>query len=212
MVRVKICGITSLDDALAAIDAGCDALGFVFYKKSPRYIAPSKAKEIIRGLRRDILKIGVFVNEKEKEIRRVAELCGLDMLQLHGDESAQFCARLKDYKIIKAFRVGSRLDAKDLSGYKPFAYLFDTFSRLKAGGTGRKFDWGLLKGIGCLKRPVFLSGGLSTRNILEAIKRVHPQWIDVSSSVEIRPGKKDRRKLRILIRLAKNKKNYHGKN
>ena len=206
MVKAKICGITNLDDAKVSLGAGCDALGFVFYKKSPRYIAPPLAKEIIVQLPKNILKTGVFVNEKEKEIKKIARLCNLDILQFHGDESPEFCDKFNGYKVKKAFRVKRCLDAKSVSRYKPFAYLFDTFTKSKAGGTGKRFDWRLIRHINGLKRPVFLSGGLSAKNVEDAIRCVHPDWVDVCSSVEIRPGKKDHRKVKEFIKAVKTSK------
>lgn len=203
MVKSKICGITNLDDAKASIEAGCDALGFVFYKKSPRYISSVKAKKIIKQLPKNVIKIGVFVNEKEREIKRIAKFCNLDMLQFHGDESAEFCDKFKDYKVIKAFRVKGCIDEKMVARYKPFAYLFDTFVPAKAGGTGRKFNWKLIRHINELKRPVFLSGGLTAKNIKDAIRCLHPDWVDVSSSVEKYPGKKDRNKVKEFITSTK---------
>jgi phosphoribosylanthranilate isomerase len=191
-----------LEDAHAAVKAGADALGFVFYKKSPRYIAPQAARDIIRKLPAKVRKIGVFVNAAEKYIRRVSRLCGLDMLQFHGSESAQFCRRFKGYRIIKAYRIKSGIDLKGVLQYKPYAYLFDTFCPEKLGGTGKKFNWKLLQGID-VKQPVFLSGGLNARNVKKAIALVRPAWVDVSTSVESRPGKKDRRKLRAFIKAAK---------
>lgn len=199
-VKVKICGITNLEDAIASVITGCDALGFVFYRKSPRYINPHKAKKIIRLIPKNIVKIGVFVNSKENRIKRIARVCNLDMLQFHGSESPGFCRRFSGYKIIKAFRVKDKLNIQNISRYKTFAYLFDTFSKSKAGGTGKKFNWELLAGKrDALKRPVFLSGGLNFNNIGEAIKKIRPAWVDVSSSVELKPGKKSLRKLRKLI-------------
>lgn len=203
MVRTKICGITNLEDALKSADAGCDALGFVFYKKSPRYIEPEKAKDIILRLPKNVIKIGVFVNAKEKEIRRIAGLCRLDMLQFHGDESPEFCRRFKDYKIIKAFRVKNKIHLENVLDYKPFAYLFDTFVESKFGGTAKTFDWKMIRHVDGLKRPVFLSGGLNAKNVKKAIKTVRPDWLDVSSSVELRPGKKDGTKVQKFIAAVK---------
>ncbi|MDI6758401.1 MAG: phosphoribosylanthranilate isomerase [Candidatus Omnitrophota bacterium] len=221
MVRVKICGITNLEDALVSVNCGCDALGFVFYKKSPRYIEPDKARAIIKQLPKNIIKIGIFVNEKEKEIKKAAKLCSLDMLQFHGDELPCFCKRFKDYKVIKAFRISSRTKdnikqakfsidkavkykVEKVLKYKTFAYLFDAFVPSKRGGTGKTFDWRLLRGIDKTNRPVFLSGGLSAKNAREAIKIVRPQWLDASSSLEIRPGKKDSNKVKEFIDAVKN--------
>jgi phosphoribosylanthranilate isomerase len=203
MVKVKICGITNLEDARASVDAGCDALGFVFYKKSPRYIAPERARWIIKHLPPYIIKIGVFVNAREKSIRRIAKLCGLKILQFHGNESPQFCAKFKDYKIIKAFRVGDSIDLKELLKYKVFAYLFDTLIKLKIGGTGKKFNWELISRLDGLKCPIFLSGGLHAKNVKEAIKTVHPDWVDACTCLEMRPGKKDHKQVREFVSAAK---------
>lgn len=203
MVKVKICGITNLRDALNAIDAGCDALGFVFYKKSPRYINPLRARDIIKKLPRGIIKIGVFVNSKVEEIKRIANLCQLNMLQFHGNETCGFCQRFKGYKIIKAFRIKDKVDLSRISQYKTFAYLFDTLVKSKPGGTGKRFDWDLLKCLDSIKQPIFLSGGLNARNLQRAIKLAHPEWVDVSSSLEISPGKKNEKKIRDFIKAAK---------
>jgi len=206
MVRVKICGITNLEDALAAADAGADALGFVFYKNSPRYVTPIKAKNIIKRLPKKILKVGVFVNAEERTIRRIAKLCRMDMLQFHGSESPEFCRRFSEYKIIKAFRVKAKLDLKNILRYKTFAYLFDTFIKSSPGGTGKKFDWNLIRRIiDRIDCPVFLSGGLTVHNVREAIRLIKPDWVDVSSSVELNPGKKHQKKVADFIEAAKKK-------
>jgi phosphoribosylanthranilate isomerase len=203
MVRVKICGITNLGDALSSIKAGCDALGFVFYKKSPRYITPEKASRLIRQLPARIIKIGVFANAREKTIRHIAQLCHLDMLQFHGNESARFCDKFRNYKIIKAFRVKDRIDLAKIIRYSTFAYLFDTFVESKLGGTGKRFNWNLCADLAKIKQPIFLSGGLTAKNVKQAIKTLHPDWVDVSSSVEIRPGKKDYNKIVRFIKAVK---------
>lgn len=199
MVKVKICGITNLEDAKVSVNGGCNTLGFVFYKKSPRYISPQKARDIIEQLSKNIIKVGVFVNAKEKTIRRIAKLCNLNILQFHGNESPEFCKKFKDYKIIKAFRVKNKLDLERILKYKTFAYLFDTFVRSKAGGTGKRFNWDLLKALEGIKRRIFLSGGLTTNNVKKAIETICPDWVDVSSSVEIKPGKKDHNKVKEFI-------------
>jgi phosphoribosylanthranilate isomerase len=206
LVKVKICGITNPEDAKAAVKAGCDALGFVFYKKSPRYIAPGRAGEIVRQLPRGIVKVGVFVNAKEKDIKNAVDLCGLNLLQFHGKESPEFCGKFKGYKIIKAFRVKNKeIKLKNILKYKTFAYLFDTFVKSKFGGTGKKFNWKFLEDTSNIKQTVFLSGGLNERNIREALATVHPDWVDVSSSVEKTAGKKDHKKVRDFIKAAKEK-------
>ena len=199
MVKVKICGITNLEDALAAFISGADAIGFVFYKKSPRYIDPLKARNISRILPKKIKKVGVFVNEKESKIKSISKMCALDMLQFHGSESPEFCSKFKGYKIIKAFRVKDKLELSELKKYKIFAYLFDTFSKYRAGGTGKKFNWNFLPEKGKIKRLVFLSGGLNIKNIKFALKQVNPDWVDVSSSVEYKLGKKNHKKIRDFI-------------
>jgi len=203
MVKVKICGITNLADAKAAVGAGCDALGFVFYKKSPRYISPEHASWIIRKLPGKIAKIGVFVNEKVEKIKTTAKLCSLDFIQLHGSESIDFCKKLKGLKIIKVFRVQNSINENNISRYKVEGYLFDTYLKSKAGGTGKSFNWKLLCGIKKTKTPVFLSGGINIKNVKQAVKAVKPRWVDVSSSVEKLPGKKDAKKVREFIKAAK---------
>lgn len=199
MVKVKICGITSPTDAAAAVAAGCQGLGFVFYRKSPRYIAPGEAARIIRGVPAGIKKIGVFVNASAGTIRKIARQCGLDMVQLHGEESPAACAALRPLKVIKAVRVKSRRDVAALRRSGPHAFLLDTYMRSRRGGTGRAFDWKLAAGAGGSGRCVFLSGGLNARTVRTAIMVVRPQWVDVSSSVERAPGRKDRRKMQRFV-------------
>ncbi|MFA5361794.1 MAG: phosphoribosylanthranilate isomerase [Candidatus Omnitrophota bacterium] len=202
-LKVKICGITNLEDAKASIAAGCDALGFIFFKRSPRYIPPPEAREIIKRLPAGVPKIGVFVNAREKSIKRTARLCGLDILQFHGNESPEFCRRFRGNKIIKAFRVKNSLDVKKISGYRVFAYLFDTYSGTQAGGTGRKFDWKLMERLHGSTAAVFLSGGLNEKNVSRAVRTVKPEWVDACSSLEISPGRKDHDKIRKFVRAAK---------
>lgn len=203
MVKVKICGITNLKDALASVAAGCDALGFVFYQKSSRYVIPQKAKDIIKQLPPHIIKIGVFVDAPEDRVKRIAKLCHLDILQLHGDESPEFCQKFKNYRIIKAFRIKDKIDLPNILRYRTFAYLFDTYVKSKIGGTGKEFNWRLLKNLSGIKKPIFLSGGLNEKNVQKAIKSVRPDWVDISSSVEIRPGEKNHKKVKNFISLAR---------
>jgi len=205
LVKVKICGITNLKDAKVSVDAGCDALGFVFYKKSPRYIIPEKAEDIIKQLPAHVLKIGVFVNTPEKVVKRIAKLCHLDILQFHGDESAQFCQKFKNYRIIKVFRIKDKIELPKILRYKVFAYLFDTHIRSKIGGTGKKFNWRLLENLSGIKKHIFLSGGLNEKNVQKAIKLIRPDWVDVSSSVEIRPGEKSHKRVKNFIHAARKK-------
>ena len=196
MVKVKICGITNLEDALGSLFCGADALGFVFYKKSPRYIYPSKAANILRILPKNIKRVGVFVDEKVSSVKKVAKLCGLDMLQFHGKESPEYCKKFKGYKVIKAFRINKKEDLEGINKYKTFAYLFDSFSKTKPGGTGNKFNWKMLAKATTIKPIVFVSGGLTALNVRKAVKLLKPGWIDVSSSLESKPGKKDFNKIR----------------
>ena len=199
MVKVKICGITNLEDALFSYFSGAQALGFVFYKKSPRYISLQKAKNIARILPKKIKLAGVFVNEKVPTVKRIAKLCNLDMLQFHGKESPEYCRKFKGYKVIKAFRVSRKEDLDNIFKYKTFAYLFDSFSRGALGGTGSKFNWKILEQAAKMKPVVFLSGGLTCGNVCGAIKLLKPDWVDVSSSLESMPGKKDHKKITKFI-------------
>jgi phosphoribosylanthranilate isomerase len=204
MVKVKICGITNLKDALDAARLGCDGLGFVFYKKSPRYIAPERVKIIVSKLAPQLIKIGVFANAREKTVKSIAKLCNLDMLQFHGDESPKFCVRFAKHKVVKVFRMRNKIDLRQVLRYKTFAYLFDTFEKSKIGGTGKKFNWSsLARKVAGINRPLFLSGGLNEKNVRQAIKIVNPAWVDVSSSVEKKAGIKDRDKVRKFIETVK---------
>jgi len=214
MVRVKICGITNLEDALASFLYGADAIGFVFYKKSPRYISVRKAANISAILPKKILRVGVFVDETAGRVKKVASACRLDLLQFHGNESPAYCRKFKGYKVIKAFRVGKRIDLDEIRRYKTYAYLFDAYSKSNPGGTGKKFNWKLLAQTAKMKRIVFLSGGLNSGNVTKAVKLLKPDWVDASSLLESRPGKKEHRKIKEFIDkcndLFKNEKNFTG--
>lgn len=200
MVKVKICGITNLEDALAALFSGASAIGFVFYDKSPRYIKPQQAKNISLILPKKIKRVGVFVNEDAAKVKKIARLCNLDMLQFHGQESPGYCRKFKGYKVIKAFRINNKEDLEGVSRYKTFAYLFDSFSRTKLGGTGKKFNWKILAQTAKMEPVVFLSGGLAIGNVKKAIKLAKPDWVDVSSSLESKPGKKDHKKIQEFMK------------
>ncbi len=191
MTKIKICGITNKVDALAASELGVDMLGFVFYKKSKRYVTPASAEDIINELPPFINRVGVFVDEKREDVIRIAEDAGLDILQFHGNETSEYCGSFRpDRKVIKAFRVDKRSDLKDVNSYDADYYLFDTYDSGCAGGTGKKFDWTILKDFEILK-PMILSGGLGPDNVENAIKELVPFAVDVSSGVESAPGKKD---------------------
>jgi phosphoribosylanthranilate isomerase len=201
MTRVKICGITNLEDALFAAEAGADALGFVFYAKSPRCIVPDRAREIILRLPPFVAKVGVFVNEELDQVEKIMACCHLDYAQLHGDETPEQVAALAP-RAIKAVRVRSMADVERLRDYRAAAYLLDAYHPTKPGGTGETWDWELAtaaKQYG----PIILAGGLTPDNVVGAIKRVHPYAVDVSSGVEAAPGIKDHQKVRRFIIAAK---------
>ncbi|PIQ87816.1 MAG: phosphoribosylanthranilate isomerase [Candidatus Omnitrophica bacterium CG11_big_fil_rev_8_21_14_0_20_43_6] len=200
MVKIKICGITNLEDALFSFFAGADALGFVFYKKSPRNISVCGARNISDILPKQILRVGVFVDENVATVKKIARACRLDMLQFHGHESPAYCRKFHGYKVIKAFRIAKPADLAGVTEYKTFAYLFDSFSNSRLGGTGNKFNWKILSQAVTMKPIVFVSGGLTAGNVRQAVKLLRPGWVDVSSSLESRPGKKDHRKIDRFIR------------
>jgi phosphoribosylanthranilate isomerase len=191
---VKICGITNKEDALYAAGCGAAALGFIFYPASPRYVKPEDARKIISILPDELVKVGVFVNEKADEIIRVMEYCGLDMIQLHGDESPEFCREFTASQIIKAVELKNDDDLKHAYSYEVAALLVDSRHAGLYGGTGRKANWKLA----CRtknKKPLILSGGLNEENIAEALQTVAPTALDINSGVESEPGKKDHAKL-----------------
>ncbi|HEY3582274.1 MAG TPA: phosphoribosylanthranilate isomerase [Pyrinomonadaceae bacterium] len=194
MTLVKICGITNLDDALAAVDAGADALGFNFYARSPRYISPANAREITNQLPSSILKVGVFVNHELQSLLTIAGEADLTAVQLHGDESPEYCSDLAATYVIKAF--GAR-DNLDLTNYKVDAIMLDTKDELLRGGTGRVFDWSIAQRASIPK--LFLAGGLSPENVAEAIATVKPYAVDACSSLEGTPGKKNHARMRAFV-------------
>ncbi len=200
-VSVKICGITSLQDAVGCVAAGCRGLGFVFYRKSPRYVRPEKAREITAGLKPGIERIGVFVNAPASRVRKIARSCRLTMLQFHGEESPAYCDGFKQYKVIKAFRLKSADGLKAVGRYRTYGVLFDTYDARSRGGTGKTGNWDLLKGFRCSPK-VFLAGGLRADTVAAAVAVVHPDWVDVSSAVESAPGKKDLAKVKEFITRA----------
>jgi phosphoribosylanthranilate isomerase len=200
---IKICGITNLEDAQSAVEAGADALGFVF-AESPRKIEQKRAKEIISNIKGKALCIGVFVNEPLGKVEGTAKYCGLDAVQLHGDESPEYCSNIEVGKVIKAFRIKDEASLKLIKGYDMvFAYLLDTFSKERYGGTGRTFDWNIAVKAKPLGKPIILSGGLNLANIKEAIKVVRPYGVDISSSIESGPGKKDIGQMERIIKEIK---------
>jgi phosphoribosylanthranilate isomerase len=201
MVKVKICGITNLSDALVAVDAGADALGFVFYEKSTRCINPLEAAKIIAKLPPFIQTVGLFVNEDIEKINWTADYCGLDIVQLHGDETPDDCLEV-NRRVIKAFRMQNNISIDPLGRYQVSGFLLDAWSPDAYGGTGRTFNWELA-GAARQYGPIILAGGLSPDNVAEAIEAVQPYAVDVSSGVESAPGKKDEGKVREFVRRAK---------
>ena len=194
--RIKICGITNKDDALLAAQLGASALGFIFYKKSPRYVSPFKVGKMIEELPPFVVPVGVFVNQNEGAVKDIVNFCGISTIQFHGDETPQYCRRFSKYKVIKAFRLKEDFDWKILTEYKTVsAYLFDTYQEADYGGTGRTFNWDFLKGK-TWDKPFILAGGLNPENVSTAIPTVNPYAIDVSSGVEKSPGQKDPRLLK----------------
>jgi phosphoribosylanthranilate isomerase len=204
MVHVKVCGITTLDDALGALEAGADALGFNFYRRSPRYVEPARAREIIERLPESILSVGVFVNEPAPEdVARMAEESGVSAAQLHGDESAEFCDSLPSLRVIKALRVGEDFDPADATRYAAEAILLDAFSAKARGGTGETFDWSVARRTRELVPRLYLAGGLTPENVADAVEAVRPFAVDVCSGVENAPGRKDAARLRAFVAAAR---------
>ena len=200
MTLVKICGITNLDDALAAVAAGADALGFNFYKPSPRYITPQHARAIVEQLPDSVLTVGVFVNEDLDSVRAIAREAGLRALQLHGDETPAYCRELTaDFYVIKTFAVSETLDVQAVNAYEVEAIMLDTKHNHLRGGTGRVFDWSVARHAAATIPKLFLAGGLSPENIENAIKTVRPYAVDACSSLEVRPGKKNEERMRVFI-------------
>jgi len=201
VVRVKICGITRKEDALAAVELGADALGFNF-AGGPRLITPSQAANIVRSLPPFVVPVAVFANEWPEKLIEICRDLGIWTVQLHGEEPPDYLERLTGFKIIKAFRVRSRQDVQAVSLYSPDAALFDARVPDKRGGTGKTFDWNLMKFVP-KGTSVILSGGLTPDNVTDAIRKVRPYAVDVASGVESSPGIKDRELLRRFIENAR---------
>ncbi len=202
MTKVKICGITTVEDALLSAEFGADALGFNFYEKSPRYITPEKAREIIEQLPIEVLKVGVFVNKNLNEIIKIAATAKLDAIQLHGEETPEFARELKaksNLEIIKAFRVSPKFKPEDVLQYKIDAVLLDAYSANEHGGTGETFDWEIARKVREIFPKMYLAGGLSAENISEAILAVKPFAVDVCSSIEKAKGIKNYTKVKNFI-------------
>jgi phosphoribosylanthranilate isomerase len=202
---IKVCGLTSPADALAAVRFGADAVGFVFFGGSPRAVKPADAAMISGQLPTSTLKVGVFVDEEPERLRTIASMARLDVVQLHGNESAEYCAALKDFRVWKAVRIGEDFDAESLAAYDVEAFLLDTASGDAYGGTGRTFPWP--KALAVKKfGKVILAGGLDGGNVAEAIRAVDPWGVDASSKLEAKPGVKDHERVKLYVEAAKSVK------
>lgn len=206
MTRVKICGITNMNDALAAAEFGADALGFNFYRRSPRYISPSDAREIIDQLDGEVLKVGVFVNEDIETIAAIVDHAGLTGVQLHGDEPPEFVTELRKRvrgDVIKAFRVSDEFSSELPVSCGTDTVLFDGFSKDAFGGTGETFDWEIARTVSKIVERLYLAGGLTPENVHDAIAKVRPFAVDACSSLETSPGVKDAERVKKFIAEAK---------
>ncbi|OGP13491.1 MAG: hypothetical protein A3I75_03365 [Deltaproteobacteria bacterium RIFCSPLOWO2_02_FULL_50_16] len=202
MIKVKICGMTNLDDVLAAIEFGADAIGFNFFKKSPRYIAPEKVKELLDNVPASVWKVGVFVNEDDKLVRGISQELSLDFLQFHGDETPYYCQQFAA-PYWKVFRLRDEKSLLLMQHYHCEYFLIDTYDPVSYGGTGRVGRWDLARKAKSIGK-IILAGGLHPDNIEEAIKQVHPDGVDVTTGIESEPGKKDHHKMEQFIVRVKN--------
>jgi phosphoribosylanthranilate isomerase len=200
-IRIKICGITQYEDAKIAVSLGVDALGFIFYPKSPRYIHPLAAKDIIRKLPPFVSRVGVFVNDTADTIASVFSQTGIDTIQLHGDETPGFANGLS-CSVVKAFGVKPGFDLAVLADYQVSGYLLDTWSE-ERGGSGKTFDWSIAKKAAQLFPNIILAGGLNAENVREALENVTPYAVEFNSGVEIKPGVKNHYKMRDAVKIVK---------
>ncbi len=197
-VELKVCGLTSLEDAWMAIRCGASYLGFNFYRPSPRYITPTAARAIIAQLPARVVPVGIFVNEpRPEDVLEIMDASGVQMAQLHGDEDSNYCARVGAERVIKALRIGEDFDPQSVTGLPAAAVLLDAYDAKLYGGTGRTLNWELAREAARLVK-IFLAGGLSPDNIVAAIRAVEPYAVDVNSGVESAPGQKDENRLRQL--------------
>ena len=201
-VTVKICGITSEADALAAAEAGVDAIGLMFYEGSPRHVTLEQAKAISAALPPHVMRVGVFVNAEEAFVHQALTECMLNILQFHGDETPEECSRYP-VMTLKAFRVQGEETLAQLEAYPSAGYLLDAYVKDALGGTGATFNWDLAVRAQEFGKPIFLAGGLTPENVAEAVRKVQPFGVDVSSGVEIEPGRKDAEQMRTFVAVAK---------
>jgi phosphoribosylanthranilate isomerase len=200
--RVKICGVTNVADAQAAAEAGADMIGLNFYEKSPRYVSLKAAAAISKQLPPFVMRVGVFVNPEEALVTRAIGECNLSLLQFHGDESSDFCTQFS-LMSMKALRVRDAESMNELANFRTDAFLLDAHSKSGLGGTGEQFNWDLAVEAQKFGKPIFLAGGLTPENVAEAVRKVRPFAVDVSSGVEISPGKKNHAKMKAFIAAAK---------
>lgn len=203
MTMVKVCGITNPEDARVAADAGADAIGLLF-AESPRRVSVARAREIAESLPGNVLKVGVFVNEEPKEVLLIAREAGLDVAQLHGDETPEAVAEVRagGLRVMKAVRVRNAEALTEIEGYEAGLFLLDAYSEKARGGTGTRFDWGLAKSL-VERGNIVVSGGLGPENVREAIEFFEPYGVDASSSLEDAPGKKNHERVRRFVSAAK---------
>lgn len=200
-----MCGLTQDEDVEAGINAGLDALGFIFYEKSPRNVTPDYVRSVVARMGPFTSSVGVFVDREREEVEEIVEYCGLTHAQLHGSEDPKYCERVERFvspcRVVKAFRVSEKSVKEDFAPYADVihGYLLDTYSKGVAGGTGQRFDWSIIERLE-LQRPMVLAGGLDPDNVEEALQQVRPFGLDVNSGVEIEPGIKDHAKLYDFVR------------
>jgi len=202
MIGVKICGITNIGDAYWAAESGADALGFIFYPNSQRYIAPERAKEILQKIPGSIGRVGVFVNQEIQVVKEIVSFCGLRLIQLHGEESPQYCRQFPMSALIKAVSHCAEEERQKLENYIVKAILVDAHEPGRYGGTGKNSDWALALKVKKTHRLI-LAGGLNKENIKRAIKIVRPCAVDINSGVETSPGKKDPHKIREIMEIIR---------
>jgi len=203
--RIKMCGLTREKDVEAGVDAGLDALGFIFYAKSPRNVSPDFVRAVVSRVGPFTDCVGVFVNREREEVEEIIEYCGLSHVQLHGDEDPKYCERVERFaspcRVVKAFRVSKESTKEEFSPYTEVihGYLLDTYSKGIAGGTGQTFDWSIIQRLQ-LQQPMILAGGLDPDNVEAALQQIQPFGLDVNSGVELAPGIKDHNKLNDFVR------------
>jgi len=201
-IRIKICGITRIEDAKVAANLGVDALGFIFYQKSPRYISPEQACDIIMQLPPMVNRVGVFVNESFDVIMEIIRMTGIDTIQLHGNETPEFCSSFT-VPVIKSFSIKPETDISEFQNYKTQGFLLDTWSGQLHGGSGKTFDWNIAR-MACEKyNNIILAGGLGPSNLEDALRSVQPYGVDINSGVEIMPGLKNPHKIRDVVKIVR---------